>query len=282
MIYIFKIYFWIISILSKDVNKVHAVVFSKDRPLQLEALLLSISEKSITDIPLTILYAVSDEKYKKAYKELINRYEGHNYILEKNFKKDLLSILKKIKSTKVVFLVDDIVFTKKFNINHFINNDLSISVPSLRLGKNITYSYMKNKELVQPEFTNIENKLIEWNWINNNSYWSYPLSLDGHIFNKYDVLSMFKLIKFWSPNSLEGNIQRFNKIFMKKKGCSFENSILVNFPWNKVQLDNNNKSGVISSEYLLELWDEGKRVDVEKYYDKVYKSAHVEEELYII
>lgn len=284
MAYLFKFYLRLFSFFTNQNNKnnrLSAIVFSKDRPMQLDALLRSLKLHSASHISLTILYALSDDIYYKAYEDVKKEYPEYKYILESNFKKDLLVILRNMTSEKIFFLVDDIIFINKFNIESINKYNANKYVPSLRLGENISYSYMKDKSLVLPNLSSINNEIIEWNWIKNNSYWSYPLSLDGHIFNRTEIIYIFSITKFWSPNSLEGNIQKFSSFFENRKGCSFEKSVIVNFPWNKVQVDNNNRSGDITSEYLLELWNKGKRIDITRYSGKVYNSAHVEEELYI-
>ena len=52
------------------------IVFSKDRALQLHALLCSYSEKVATPVPLRILYCVSTPEHQKAYDEIMEIFSG--------------------------------------------------------------------------------------------------------------------------------------------------------------------------------------------------------------
>lgn len=250
------------------------IVFSKDRPLQLEALLNSYDQYVEGKSPLYVLYTVSNGEYEKAYNEIIKLYSSMNFIKEKNFREDLVSLLKAIHTDKLFFLVDDILFIRKFDLRKLTDLNTKEFIPSLRMGRNITYSFMKKKKIVQPEIYTDRKNLIYWNWSINNSYWSYPISVDGHIFSKIEIEIAIKNIKFSAPNSLEWQLQSFNRYFSRKKGCSFENSVIVNLPWNKVQTENSNDMGEITTQELLNLWNQGKRLDIEHYLNQTYDSAH--------
>ena len=265
----------------KSSSTITGIVFSKDRPGQLDALIQSYKDNVQNLAPLIILYYASDKKYQAGYDKLIDNYQEFEFIKEKSFKKDLIRSIRKIKSKSVFFLVDDILFTRKFDINQLSSLDLNSYVVSMRLGSNITYSYIQDREIIQPSINRLNDDIIWWNWIPDNSYWSYPVSVDGHFFLKNEILLMLHLSNFNNPNSLEYKLQKFNEYFSSKRGASINMSVLVNFPWNKVQTENSNKSGDISSEKLLNYFMEGKMINHNKYFGKVYNSCHVEEELYI-
>lgn len=278
---IFNLKLFLLYNLSLKKNSCTGIVFSKDRPLQLEALLNSYDQFVENKSSLYVLYYSSNSTIEKAYNEINKNYPHINFIKELSFKKDLLQLLKSIKTHKLFFLVDDMLFIRKFDLNHLINVNTRKIIPSLRMGKNITYSYVQKKEICQPKLLKYNDHLIYWHWNDSNSYWSYPISVDGHIFTKKEIEITINKINFHAPNSLESELQRFLCHFKEKKGCSFNNSVVINFPWNKVQTENNNEAGSISTEQLMNLWNEGKRINVEEYLNKTYNSAHINDDLII-
>lgn len=262
-------------------NTCAGIVFSKDRPLQLEALLNSYIQFVKNNIPLYVLYTVSNIEIEKAYNEINKNYPHIVFIKERNFRKDLIHLLNTIKTHKLFFLVDDMLFIRKFDLKQLISMDTDKYIPSLRMGKNITCNIMQKREVHQPLILKYNEHLIYWQWNLNNSYWSYPISVDGHIYTKKEIEIAIKAIKFSAPNSLEWQLQIFNNYFKRKKGCSFNNSVIVNIPWNKVQTENNNEAGDISTKELLILWNKGKRINIKEYLNKPYNSAHTNAELII-
>ena len=56
-----------------SVHPAEGIVFSKDRPLQLHALLCSYSEKVVSPVPLHILYHTSTSAHQESTFELIKR-----------------------------------------------------------------------------------------------------------------------------------------------------------------------------------------------------------------
>lgn len=261
-------------------HSISGIVFSKDRPLQLEALLNSYYKMVINRAPLSVLYKTTNTEIDDAYQKISETYPEVIFKKETNFKKNLLSIIKKNKSHQIFFLVDDILFIKKFDLTALNNFDTKKYIPSMRLGANITYSYIKQKSISQPKFANLSNNIISWQWNENNSYWSYPLSVDGHIYSKKEIQIISKLITFNSPNTYEHQLQKFYGLYKCKLGCSFKQSVIINIPWNKVQTDNNNTCGELTSDELMNLWKNEERIDINKYINREYISAHVILDIY--
>jgi hypothetical protein len=251
-----------------------AIVFTKDRPMQLHALLESYFYYTTNCAPVTIIYSCSDGDYQKAYDELATIWKNVVFVRESNFYDTLKSVLDSADKERIFFLVDDIIFTRHYNLSDIAAVNCKEYVPSLRLGKNISYSYVRNRDLIPPYFTNLGEHLISWKWSVKNSYWSYPLSLDGHIFLLHELKVMIDLIHFNAPNSLEENLQIFNPIYFRRGGISFPQSVLVNAPWNMVQTEITNKNENISTGYMLIKWQHGKRIQFESYLNFDNKSCH--------
>lgn len=86
-------------------NQSTGIVFSMDRPLQLNALLDSYFEFCEKPEPLVVIYKCTSESFHKGYLDIILHYEKKQniiFIIEKNFKTDLLNVIKSI-NTKFLF-----------------------------------------------------------------------------------------------------------------------------------------------------------------------------------
>ncbi len=98
--------------------RAEGVVFSKDRPLQLFALLSSYAELVRDPPPLHVLYRASDEGYRRAYDEVLGASPAPlgEVISERVFRDDLLALLDRIRAPRLFFLVDDIVFVREVDL----------------------------------------------------------------------------------------------------------------------------------------------------------------------
>jgi len=91
-----------------------AVVFSKDRAMQLEAMLRSCRRhcRDFDAARVAVLYAASDKRHEDQYRQLQAVFESIAFVRETDFKKDLLALLSE--SHFVLFLVDDNLFVVDF------------------------------------------------------------------------------------------------------------------------------------------------------------------------
>ena len=264
---------------------VDCIIFSKDRPLQLHALLGSMIDCLIGCRNIHILYQSSSKDYNKAYEKLGIEFNYLNlqWYKEDNFRLDLFKILKKIDSKILFFLVDDIIFIEKVNLYDFKNIDIENHIISLRLGRNLSYCYMSDAKQRLPKFLKnsgpSNNKFLFWLWSKGKWDWGYPLSLDGHLFPAYQIKRIINLTEFKSPNSLEGAIQIFSDLFKQRLGVCYEKSRIVNIPNNKVQDENKNRFQGNDHLELLKLWNQGFRINYQHYYGYNNKSTHEELDL---
>ncbi|MGA2435366.1 MAG: hypothetical protein ABSG25_08775 [Bryobacteraceae bacterium] len=254
---------------------IQTICFSKDRPSQLNTLFESL--EFFTDLnDISVLYKYSNIDFKKGYDKLIKKYSHIRFIEETNFKQDILNMINHKKYLQ--FLTDDDIFINEFKgFNGFDDNILSLS---LRLGKNCIYCYTENKPMIVPE---INNGIFEYNKIKNNGDWSYAYSLDGDIFDTKTMLYLINKSFFFSPNTYEGYIQRF-QIDSKPYKMILDNQKLFNNPCNRVQQDCNNRFGKISADYLNQKFLEGFNIDLDyilKQKDKI-DSPHYEVDIKLI
>ena len=181
-----------------DKSPAEGVVFSKDRALQLHALLSSYLEKASPPIPLHVLYHTTNSPHQKSYEELIELFSPQQITFTKqccedSFKEDLIQLLTLLESEKLFFLVDDIIFIEDVDIKDFCKFDADKFVPSLRMGLNLTKTFHTEQPL--PKFLSNpkEEAKIFWKWNEGVYDWGYPLSLDGHLFSVREILEIIKL-----------------------------------------------------------------------------------------
>jgi hypothetical protein len=265
------------------VNHAEGIVFSKDRALQLHALLCSYSEKVISPVPLHILYHTSTPSHQRAYEEVIKIFSGNFSFIKQSsstsFKEDLEKILNSVMAQKVFFLVDDILIINEFDMQSFTKFDTDKLVPSLRMGLNLKKCYTIQKEQPLPELmpcAGSNGDIIFWKWNQGVYDWSYPLSVDGHFFSTQEITAITKLIDFSAPNTYEDQLQKFRRFFVIRMGAGYKKSKIVNIPCNKVQIENKNIFGNTHQDFLLEQWMKGYQMDYRSLYGFSNVSAHQE------
>jgi len=260
------------------------IVFSKDRALQLHALISSYLEKVASPVPIHILYHTSTQSHQKAYEKIIGIFPNNNISFTKqdsdnSFRSNLISLLKSVHAEKIFFLVDDVLFIEDFDIEDFVKFDTDKFVPTLRMGLNLNKCYTLQKEQPLPELMPdiIKDKdKITWKWNQGVYDWAYPVSLDGHFFSTQELTTMIQLIDFSAPNTLEDQLQKFRRFFLFRMGVSYRKAKIVNIPCNKVQNENKNIHGNLHQNFLLEQWQQGYQMDFRSLYGFMNESAHQE------
>ena len=244
-------------------KKVDFIVFSKNRPMQLQALLESFFhfvEPSVVN-SVKVLFAF-DPQYQNGYSKILNRFPNVVFIKENDFRHQTISTISE-SGEHVCFLVDDIIFYRETPAD--ILPKSSEVCFSLRLGKNCKYSHPANSWYNLPKFQE-EGNNISWNWTSGEYDFSYPFSLDGHVFRKDDVLQSLGNAIFRSPNSLENALVYWNPLMEKFKRMrmrSFHQSCLVGVPVNRVNNEVPNRFGLefcMTEPELQSLFDQGKRI----------------------
>ncbi|MDP2217464.1 MAG: hypothetical protein Q8J68_09275 [Methanolobus sp.] len=266
------------------------IIFSMDRGLQLHSLLSSYFEKVKNPVPVHVLYRTSSTSHQKAYYSLFSLFSEHpvTAVHQKDrdsFKKQLITILESIKAENVFFLVDDIVFTEDTDMFDFTKFDTRTAIVSLRLGANLKRAYTTQKDQKLPPFIpdaiQDSDKLC-WTWESGELDWAYPLSVDGNLFLTQEMIVLAKNTDFNSPNTFEGNLQRYVHYFKHRYGVCYKKSKIINIPINKVQDDYKNIHGAIHQDYLLDQWNRGMQIDYRALYGFVNESAHQEIEISVV
>lgn len=261
------------------------VIFSKDRALQLDGLLQSMFFHIKGVFLIRIIYQASNEAHNYAYKELAEDTRNSERILwtkEKIFSTDLVNNIQDIQTETVCFLVDDIVFIRPLDLDTLNYGEIRRGILSLRLGKNITFCYTKQKNM-QPPTLNPSKKLdelLKFSWNESRYDWAYPLSVDGHIFCTAEILVAVTRLKYRAPNTFERALQILTPLYSKRPGYCFESPKIINIPLNRVQCEYDNISDDISPEYLLAKWQEGMTLDFKALANISTKSVHEEISVY--
>jgi hypothetical protein len=289
---------------------ISVIVFSKDRALQLDLLLQSIKKNCDFVSDIKVIYKTSSEAHEKSYKQLKFEHRAEATFVDQASDCSRESIFYcayeaccLAQSKYICFLTDDdIVYQnieeKDINDALFLFKDSAFSCFSLRLGFNTCerqvgaetiHSFPYHAQFLKPE---ANDSIVLWDrtTVPFGDYWSYFLSVDGHIFRKDDIRQMSYLLHEWSqiekfgntPNTFESKLQRFNYEYGPYMGC-FTTSRVVNSPNNRVQNEAQNRSGDVynySSEYLNQLFLDGKRLSLEAIDFDHIKSPHTELKLF--
>ena len=268
----------------KPYASVSGIVFSMDRALQLHALLGSYQDIVTGHVKLTIIYRASSEAHEAAYLEVFREYANLVEVIRQesrqDFKAQLIDALAKSAAGQIFFLVDDNLFVEPVDMASFADQASMYCVPSLRMGKNLSRSYTQQRCQAVPYLssfgTTADESLLAWLWKSGELDWNYPLSVDGHIFQRAEILALTKILDFDSPNRFEEQLQKFHAAFSWRLGVCYAKSRIINIPYNRVQTDIENLHGSVHQEDMLKMWKEGYRIDRKSYYGIVNVSAHQE------
>lgn len=272
-------------------SAVAGLVFSFDRALQLHGLLSSYFRHAADPAPLTVLFRTSSPAHRCAYDEVASLFARPEsprdiaWIAETSFKSDLETTLASLASDRVFFLVDDIVFTHPFAFADFASLDPRRYVVSLRHGRQLRHHYALDRPMALPAWREdpaTPAGMSVWRWREGKDDWNYPLSVDGHVFDRLEFLSLLGLIPYKAPNSLEHGLQAFWPLFADRLGVAYERSRLVNIPYNRIQEEFANRAGTLDTEVLLLAWEEGQRMEIEALDGYVNAGVHEEVELRLV
>lgn len=239
--------------------RVHSIVFTKDRAMQLNLLLDSILSNAPGSMSISVIYKATNDTYKAGYEKLAASHPEVAMIEEVDFKEQVLQLMSTPGYDYTCFFVDDDIIYKQFDINQCLSvleADEDVFCFSLRLGKNVKVCYtMQAQNVLKDEV--IEGNIMKWDWSVHYLDFGYPLSVDGHIFRAKEILKLAKKINFNNPNTFEGSLQVFDN-YPREKMASFVESVLVNSPSNIVNDTHPNRSGhelanspsVLNEQYL--------------------------------
>ena len=258
---------------------ISSIIFSKDRPLQLDLCLNSVHQNFPDSTRNVVIYSCSP-KFENAYKKLQQMHPSVEWCRQSSsiFVDTLAAIGSSPHDYVGFFTDDDIVYAAAPKVDNNLFGNPAVSCVSLRMGVNINKRRMLGQWQADIPTVLMEasNDCICWDksMYLYGSYWAYSLSLDGHIFRKSDLHNMmdelcllegkYKWIQ--NPNQLEQALQRFWPI-TEPLIVAPEQSVVVNSPNNRVSSSHeNNASGeyfTFCEEDFLEGFSDGKKINLE-------------------
>jgi len=263
------------------------VVFSYNRPLQLDLLLKSLKLhcENYDDLDINVLYKADTVGIISDYKQCSMENGYAKFIEESNFQYDLGMIFSDYKY--VMFLTDDSIFTTGFNTNDatnlFESNEKVLGF-SLRLGQSLDYCYSLSKPQSVPTHAVDENIML-WDWREAESDWNYPLEVSSSIYRMSTIYRVQDGCAFENPNFLEFFMDQYKKTLVERcpmMAC-YKTPVAFSAPINKVSKGNNNNQGEKeenSIKILLEKYEDGMRINPEKFIGYKTHAVHEEVDIY--
>ena len=266
--------------------KLHIIIFSFNRALQLDTLIRSLKAKwKNPTYKIDVVYNTTNSGFQQGYDllkrklssdtsiefhkenscadkirfmELLNWRNASFYYRYKmrhksNFRSLCNSLLQANDTRHVMFLTDDAMFINPVDLNKevfdWIDEKPYGRQFSLRVGIGMNGQNKTVKQI---------NNNIYWDFYENegNSNWGYPFSVDAHIDSKAPIAELFARYIYCNPNTLEGNIctlVRSKKWFGEGMGnCA---ASILSYPINMVQNVVDNESlgidcGLLNRWYL--------------------------------
>ena len=241
---------------------VNVVIFSKDRPCQLDSLLRSLTEHLLVDHRLTVLFNYDSEEYKAGYDIVIHRFPNVFFVRETNFYEDTVRLSLVEGYDCFLWLVDDCIMKNDFEYDSILRRfliDDNIGVYNLRLTPTVSRmtDWPDDVERPFPQF-GLDNT---WEWRKAvDTDWSYPMTMDGHMYKTKTMVSYLKSMTFGPPPSMDATMHS-RPLNLPLMICNFQQKILGIVP-NRVQTGSPNRHGHITIKEMNDLWLAGKQINL--------------------
>ena len=152
----------------------------------------------------------------------------------------------------------------------------------LKLGTNLDYCYTENQPQAVPPHQSLYENIYSWEFEVGERDWHYPNTVDMTLYRKKDLLDLFHALKYTNPNLLEGKWAAWwvQHGAPSNIGLFYKNSKIINIPLNKVQTVDilNRDMNLYTPEELLELFENGYKIDITPLYHMQNKAVHTEYE----
>jgi hypothetical protein len=240
----------------------NAIIFSKNRQMQLHLLLESITKyaEGVFDDVFIL--------YKGDYSLIESRFPDCTFLPEQDFRFQLTHLINKMPcEDRVIFYVDDNCLINQMpDIHHMYSND----VISTRLSPDISFCYALQSKHTHT-FKSIKHDRLTINWQRSTGDFNYPMSVDGNVYTA-GFLKQLVNYNYTNPNSLEDAMQNL-KPKIECFSCYMDASV-IGFPVNMVNTTHPNKN---ESKYevfdLEQLYQDGQVIDMSKIGTK-FNSVH--------
>jgi hypothetical protein len=234
-----------------------AIVFSRKRPMQVDALLTSLATyaKDVFD-EICVLYRL-DAEYTAGYEKVRALHPGIRFVQCTDIKRDIAAALD---CDFVSFFVDDDLVYRPVTRECFTHITDDVLCFSLRLGLNTTYCYPLDCIQALPLYESDKNgRFMKWAWDFGSCDFGYPYSIDGHVFRADEVRQAIERMVFTNPNEFEQQWQC--EPTCRRFMVAFTTSCVVGVPANIVQTSYANRHERGSVEELNKLFLRNYRID---------------------
>jgi hypothetical protein len=253
------------------VNSFFWFIVSKDRPLQLDALLRSMLESVSPVAPVVVLVKASSERYQNAYGMVLERHRRAIALWrhETDFSRDVLEILGSSGTDSLAFLVDDQVFIAPVDLRKILRVDARQATYSFRLGRRIVRCQPLGDAVTgTPPFIqlpNLPHYWLAWRWVTGAGDWRSAHCLDGNVLSRPTILAALQApsaLPFAGPQSLEYVLHHTAKA-PEFGFCGLEPQV-VNLAVNRVSAEPMwYPHGTTSlPDILLDSWERGYEMDL--------------------
>lgn len=263
--------------------KLVSIIPSKNRAFQLDIALKTLTKycSEIEKLDIKIIYKATEDKFKKQYEKLKDKYSSFEFIEENLIKEQYLAIIENYEY--ILFLVDDNFFVRKFSLLEIVEsleNNKDCLGFSLRLGKNINYAYMVDREQEKPTFEKVSDKILKFDWRIGSFDFKYPFEVSSSLYNLKLLRPLIKELAFTNINQLEKLLVESSFDFRVEYPAilCFETSVVFSNPLNMVQNEfthnrtsNNNFYHI---DKLSSFFEHGYEINYELYDNFVPNSCH--------
>ncbi len=263
------------------------LAFSKDRPLQLHAMLSSLRStcRDPERLRVQVIVYASDDATAARYVQVGRELPWAALIPEDGFKETVLRAT--AGAAWIAFVVDDALFVRPWSAGEAMaaleRVPKAIGL-SLRLGRNTTSCYSMNAPQPVPPVLEVGEGWLACDWTEATHDFAYPLELSSSIYRAADVRPLLQGLEYRNPNQLEAALAGEAPRFAAGRPALLLPSTSVAFcaPINVVQTTYRNRCGGRADQSIAALdrvFDQGLRVDVGALRGHTPPACHEELEL---
>ena len=256
----------------------NVVVFSRDRPAQLDLLLRTIEKYVKIQYQITVLANASNGTVSFGYSLCQKDHPTVTFDFSEKtlgFKAASLNAIRP-NNQLTMLIVDDAIFRDEISLSDpevlRLLTDVSVESLSLRLGSHISKCYMQGSADTPPP--SIRNH--KFLWVGQLGDWGYLQSVDGNVYRTDDLVKLMQTAEYSNPNTLEIELNRCS-IRPRPYVAAYETSKVITIPHNRVQQQfRGNRNGGGDATLLNSSYVSGGRIRMVDYSSLRNETTHVE------